>query len=391
MKVRYEKSYPGITADTIRRNGKVRTRHYYRKPGQNRIRIYGVPGSDEFDENYRAAAAGELKPKPKKWAMPKDSIAWLCAWYYGTAEFRALDQATQRTRRGILNKFCAESCGTGPFETLYFDELTRRDLYDYRDRHTDHPHTANGALKALRQVYAAAEQRDIVADNPASKVKYLPSKNLDGHHTWTIAEVHQYAAHHPVGTMARLALDLYLYTGQRRSDAVKFGPQHITEIDDELWFRFTQFKGRKKRPVHLYLPIEPPLAASINATKCGDMTFLVNEFGRPFTVKGFGQRFAKWADAAGLPDRCRSHGLRKRALTQLSNNGFGDSDIMAVGGHRNRKNLDGYTREAEQVEQMLRARRAARGLRYGHEENEIVALSPQLAKSATISSYNPLK
>lgn len=40
-------------------------------------------------------------------------------------------------------------------------------------------------------------------------------------------EVEAYEARHPVGTKARLALDLMLYTGLRRSDIVTIGRRHI--------------------------------------------------------------------------------------------------------------------------------------------------------------------
>lgn len=42
-----------------------------------------------------------------------------------------------------------------------------------------------------------------------------------------MAEVEAFEARHPIGTMARLAMDLFLYTGLRRSDVVRVGPQHI--------------------------------------------------------------------------------------------------------------------------------------------------------------------
>jgi hypothetical protein len=44
------------------------------------------------------------------------------------------------------------------------------------------------------------------------------------------------------------------------------------------------------------------------------MTFLVNEYGKPFTAKGFGAWFRARCDEAGLP-RCTAHGLRKAGAT----------------------------------------------------------------------------
>lgn len=50
--------------------------------------------------------------------------------------------------------------------------------------------------------------------------------------------------------------------------------------------------------------------AVIDATPASNMTFLVTEFGKPFTSNGFGNRFRKWCDEAGLP-HVSAHGLRK--------------------------------------------------------------------------------
>src|SRR6187401_2054237 len=90
------------------------------------------------------------------------------------------------------------------------------------------------------------------------------------------------AAHeerHPVGSKARLALALLLFTGQRRSDVIRFGKQHTKGGK----LTFTQYKGRNRKPKRLTLPILPALPRIIDATPCGDLTFLVNDWGRPFT------------------------------------------------------------------------------------------------------------
>ena len=44
-------------------------------------------------------------------------------------------------------------------------------------------------------------------------------------HTWTIDEVHQFEHKQPIGSKARLALALLLYTGVRHSDVVELGRQ----------------------------------------------------------------------------------------------------------------------------------------------------------------------
>jgi hypothetical protein len=63
-------------------------------------------------------------------------------------------------------------------------------------------------------------------DDPTRDVKAIRIKS-DGYHSWNDDEIAQFEKRHPVGTPARLALALLLYTGHRRSDVVRMGPQHI--------------------------------------------------------------------------------------------------------------------------------------------------------------------
>ncbi|HET7447117.1 MAG TPA: tyrosine-type recombinase/integrase [Methyloceanibacter sp.] len=50
-----------------------------------------------------------------------------------------------------------------------------------------------------------------------------------GHRTWTVDEVDAFQAFYPIGTEERLAFDLLLYTGQRVSDVVRMGRQHVRD------------------------------------------------------------------------------------------------------------------------------------------------------------------
>ena len=51
--------------------------------------------------------------------------------------------------------------------------------------------------------------------------------------------VRQFEKRHPVGSTARLAMALTLYTGMRRSDAVLLGPDHVKNG----WIKFTPKKA----------------------------------------------------------------------------------------------------------------------------------------------------
>jgi integrase len=134
-----------------------------------------------------------------------------------------------------------------------------------------------------------------------------------------------------------------MYTGQRRSDLVLFGRQHVRDG----WLVFTQHKGRNRNPVRMEIPIIPELRKIIEQTPTGDLAFLVTAFNRPFTSNGFGNRFRKWCDEAGLKE-CSVHGLRKAAAARLAELGCTEQEIMAITGHRTSKEVTRYTRAASQ-------------------------------------------
>jgi integrase len=114
------------------------------------------------------------------------------------------------------------------------------------------------------------------------------------------------------------------------------------------WLKFTQAKNAKHKPISLEIPILAELQRIIDATTpLGKDTYLVTAFGRPFSVKGFGNRFRKWCDEAGLP-HCSAHGLRKAGSARLAELGASDREIMAITGHQTAKEVDRYTKGARQ-------------------------------------------
>jgi hypothetical protein len=67
------------------------------------------------------------------------------------------------------------------------------------------------------------------------------------------------------------------------------------------------------------------------ASSTGNLTFLVTEYGRPFTAAGFGGWFRKRCDEAGLPKERTFHGLRKAALARWARTDAGAQSDKRVG------------------------------------------------------------
>lgn len=163
-----------------------------------------------------------------------------------------------------------------------------------------------------------------------------------GHQAWSIADVEQFEAHWPLGTKPRLAMALMLYTGARRSDAVRLGRQHVTGGR----LRWTAYKNRNRHPVQLDMPVLPELAEAIAARPTGRLMFLDTEQGKSFSIDGFGGWFRDKCDAAGLP-ACSCHGLRKAGSTRAAENGATAHELMAMFGWKNLAEAEHYTRSAD--------------------------------------------
>ncbi|HJQ58079.1 MAG TPA: hypothetical protein VJ890_14310 [Vineibacter sp.] len=61
------------------------------------------------------------------------------------------------------------------------------------------------------------------------------------------------------------------------------------------------------------------------------MAYIVTAFSMPFTASGFGNRFRKWCDVAGLP-HCSAHGLLKAGAMIAADNGATGHQLMAIFG-----------------------------------------------------------
>lgn len=341
---------PYITKD-IDRHGNVRL--YYRRHGK-KVRLRGPIGSQEFLTDYQLAMSGHVPKehgKPKLSTTKNGSVRDLIERYYESAAFKMLAPTTRHVRRQILERFCLNNNdGEKPYSALQTRHLLTR-----RDAMADRPEAANGMIKSLRQVFRFGVEYGYCNENPASSVPMLVGSS-DGFVTWTFDDVAAYEDCHPVGSMARLALALALYTGQRKSDIIRLGPSMHQTYHGRDGLEFVQFKNRnvRKKRTRLWVPIVPDLQAIIDASPCQGPTFLTTEFGKPFSDGGFGNRFRKWCDDAGL-EGLSVHGLRKTASVVLAENGCTEQEIMAITGHRTSKEIIRYTRAAKQKKRAVNA------------------------------------
>ncbi len=357
--------------EDVDRHGNVRI--YFRRKGQPKIRLTEMPGTAAFDAEYQRAFSGELKPpsaSQRTAAMPQ-TMRWLCEQYYVSAAFQSLAPSTRKVRRGILEEICQRS---GNFR---FSTMEARHVAKLRDEKAAFPEAANNRVKALRQLFAWANSPEYgyATKNPARDVAKLRSNNPDGIRAWSEADAGRYEARHPIGTKARLAFDLLLYTGVRRSDVVRLGPQ--MERDGKLVFNET--KGSARIVKAHELPILPPLRQSIDATQIGHLVYLVTAFGQPRSAKAFGNWFKKRCREAGLED-LSAHGLRKLGAQRCAEAGASEHQLMALFGWSSPQQAALYTKKANRAK--LEA--AAAPLLEARIGNKSVPLFPAVASGGTI-------
>lgn len=297
------------------------TRHgkrmwYFRVGKGKRIKLPGEFNSPEFLEAYRTALAslksGEL--------LTGRTVAWLITQYRSSHAYEALAKETKKQFRYQLDRMKVR-IGDAPIQ-----EITPASIAAGRDARALKPSDANKFLKCAVALFRFAVDRQWLASNPAKWIEKLRTPSV-GFHTWTEEEAQAFEARWPVGTRERLAFDLLIYTGVRRSDVVRLGRQHAR--DGEITI-ITEKSRNMGKPVEVTITILPPLAASIAAAPTGDMNYLVTAKGTAFGKESFGNWFGKACHAAGVPGS--SHGLRKLAAVRMAENGATEAELNAVFG-----------------------------------------------------------
>ena len=157
-------------------------------------------------------------------------------------------------------------------------------------KRADTPGAANDLLEKVRILIHFAIDNGWCTDDPTLRLKKFAAGEF---HTWTYNEIATFEARRPKGSCERTAFALQLCTGQRHSDAVRIAWDDV-------------------------------------------------ENGTIRVVQGK-------TSAAGLPDRCVTHGLRKAAARRLAETGCTVNEIAAITGHSTLVEVSRYTKAADQV------------------------------------------
>jgi integrase len=342
------------------RHGK--SRWYFRRPGHKLIALHGLPGSAEFMEAYQSALNGAVAaPRIEVGAgrVAEGTVGAIITAYLdcsprSTSPFKNLAAETQRTRRNILNNFVAAHGSKRIFYVAHGKRvmvLTSEHMQRIINEKAATPFAQRNLLNTMRSMFAWAISEGRVPADPTLGVKRARAKTT-GYRTWSEAEIERFEDTHRIGTKARLAFALLLYTGQRRGDVVKMGPQHI----HKGVLTIDQRKTKGQDESHLEIPVHSKLAEIIAATPSGALCFLVTHLGSPYTAPGFGNWFRTLCDEAGCPG-VSAHGLRKSAARRLAETGCSAHEIAAITGHSSLSEVERYTKAADRKRLAISAMR----------------------------------
>jgi hypothetical protein len=179
--------------EDVDRHGNVRV-YFWRGKGHKKIRLRAVPGTPEFRAAYNealasATAAADTNPLARtQVSNPKvGTWGWLCQQYLNSGEFKQLGPHTQRRRRQLLQNTWDEPVAPGASEHFVdfpLSRMTSKAIRVLRDRKAHVPESANGLIKAIRQVFTWALSAELpgVSANLGRDVPYFESKG-DGFHT----------------------------------------------------------------------------------------------------------------------------------------------------------------------------------------------------------------
>jgi integrase len=336
---------PYVCEDTDR-HGNVRT--YLRKPGQPKVRLYGMTGTTAFRDQYEAAL-GNAKKADGKGVTKLHSWRWLCQQYMASPEFRALTGSTPNSRRLNLQWTWDKPFDPKKPNLLFGDcpiaHITAKKIRHIRNLKAGDALEKRPAANFLRKIigyvfaWGLEHHDDVVTSNPIRDVAVLEYET-DGHTPWLQEDFDQFMSVYPEGSKERRAMALFFYTGARGCDARLFGPQHVKNGR----FVFNQHKTGG----WVNLPVMNELAKELALAPRGDLAFILTEYGKTFSETGFGQWFNEKARKAGLVDRT-AHGIRKGAATIAAENGATIHQLMAVFGWITEQMAIHYTKKANRM------------------------------------------
>jgi len=266
-------------------------------------------------------------------SAPQTSLAWLINEYKKSHNWLQYSPSTRRERENIFKRIITNS------DNCNYKAITKQVILASRDQRLNTPAAARAFLKAMNGLFIWAEEREFIAINPCYGVKYPKLTNTDGFVAWNETDIARYHSYYPLGTRARLFLDILLYTGLRRGDVVRIGYKNVF---NNVIFLKTE---KSKFQIEIALPILPKLKESLEAGPIGYNSFISSVNGAPLTKESFGNIFREMCNKAGI--KKSAHGVRKLSATRAANAGATVAELKAIFGWSDDEMASLYTKTAD--------------------------------------------
>ena len=279
-------------------------------------------GSKEFKDAYGKALNGVIGLDRVKEGTVND----LVARFYQSIQFVQTGKGWQNILRQVIEPFRDKygKADVTEFKAKDFDIIiaAKLDQTVIGGRKVGGSSAAYRLRETLIRLFAFAEAQEMVAKNHARMSTPVKHK-VKGYRTWTEADIRAYRARWPVGTMARLALELMLWTGMRRGNAHKI-PAPVGGR-----FKAVAVKSGKAMDLIVTAQLQSAIEAMPESERGGD-ALIINHHGKPYTAAGFTNKMREWCNLAGLPE-CTAHGLRKALTTRAADLGLSQQELKALG------------------------------------------------------------
>ena len=303
---------------------------YYRRDGRNVERL----PDDEAARIKRVLdleAGWDVGPREGSGQGPHDgSLGALICQYRKAPEFKQLAPSTRKNYQHFLG-LLETNLSSKPVAKI--DSAWVHKLRDGMGE--DMPRSANGLVAMLSILLNFGMLRGWCSVNPCKQVKKL--KGGKSYEPWPEVAIERFRAE--ANPRLVWALELAIYTGQRRGDVLAMQWGHIEDGCISV--------AQQKTKARLLIPIHPDLAAVLEEIPRVGTTIVHRQDGRAYTGSGFSSMFRREQQKLGLVG-LQFHGLRATAATRLVEAGATDREAMSVTGHKTHAMLTKYTRRAEQ-------------------------------------------
>ena len=289
-------------------------------------------GPPEFDAEYRAAVTG--KPRTAEGRAGGRHAGLAVRPLPRNDAWAALSAATRRQRENIF-LHVLESAGQQPLAQDHHATIVAG-----RERRAcdagagpQFPRRHARAVPVGAQGEAGQGRSDSGRQEPAAQEgRRLHAVDRGGRAA--------YERRWPIGTRQRVWLDVLLYTGLRRGDAVRFGRQHVRDGVGHDQDR------EERRHVAVTLPILPVLAETLAAGPCGDLTYIAGENGQA-AHEGDPSATCSARHARRLACRDRRMASARSRRHAAANNGATVAQLEAIFGWTGGTMASLYTRAAD--------------------------------------------